>query len=142
MTIEQLCDQAEKDLTLHRDDLLHESLRTPELFHKYNRIFANEKLRLRKFTAEFKTLFLSRWEFYKGKATPEEYQKEQFFKKVMNSDSDKYLDGDKVLTEAKKKIEYQEELVDTISRLLKQINERQWQIRNAIEWAKFQNGVT
>jgi hypothetical protein len=141
MTIEELITASEKDLVINKDDLAHASVITPSIFHKYNRILYQEKLRLKKLESEFKTVFLKRWEFYKGKAEDAEYKKEQFFKKVLNADADKYLDGDLVLIEAKQKYDFQEEKVDCINRIMKQINERQWQIRNAIEFMKFQSGI-
>lgn len=141
MSIEELISQSEQDLTINKDDLAHESVRTPSIFHKYNRILYQEKLRLKKFEAEFKTVFLNRWEFYRGKADEEDYKKEKFFKKVLNSDADKYLDGDAILIDAKQKYDFQEEKVDTISRIMKQITDRQWQIRNALEFLKWTTGI-
>lgn len=140
MTIDDLSEQSKKDLKLERDNLDYESLRTPDIFHKYNRLRGIENLRLKKFTNDFKTLFLKRWEFYSGKAEDEDYNKEAFFKKVMKADKDIYLDGDLILQESKSKIEYQEEIVDMLERILKQINQRDWSIKNAIEFLKFSHG--
>ena len=39
------------------------------------------------------------------------------------------------------KMAYQQEIVDVIDAIMKEINSRQWNIRNAIEWRKFENGV-
>ncbi len=140
MTLEDLHSTAEADLKINRDDLSHASIITPNIFSKYNRILSIERLKLKKATSEFKTSFLNRWEFYRGKAEDSEYTKEQWFKKVLASDVDIYLDGDAVLSELKRKIDYQEEIVDALNRIIKQIGQRDWQIRNAIEFLKFTNG--
>jgi hypothetical protein len=39
------------------------------------------------------------------------------------------------------KLEYQKEKIDYLENVLKSINGRQWNIRGAIEWRKFINGV-
>ena len=39
------------------------------------------------------------------------------------------------------RMSYQQETVDVLDEIMKAINSRQWNIRNAIEWRKFENAV-
>ena len=66
---------------------------------------------------------------------------EPFNLKILKQDLDKYLDGDSDLILVKQKITYQEEKVSYLESVLKSINNRNWEIKNAIEWRKFLNGT-
>jgi len=66
---------------------------------------------------------------------------EPFDLKILKQDLDKYLDGDADLILEKQKITYQEEKVSYLESVLKSINNRNWEIKNAIEWRKFLNGT-
>jgi hypothetical protein len=52
-----------------------------------------------------------------------------------------HVDADTDMIELNLKMAYQQESVDVLDSIMKEINSRQWNIRNAIEWRKFENGV-
>ena len=54
----------------------------------------------------------------------------------------KYLDADEKLSEASLKIEYYVVMINYLDSILKQISNRTYQIKNSIEWHKFQAGFT
>jgi len=62
------------------------------------------------------------------------------FYKVLKSDVYIYLDADKELQEADQKKEYLKQVVNYLERVLREINNRNWNIRNTIEWKKFIHG--
>ena len=62
-------------------------------------------------------------------------------KTTINSLIQQYTDADSDMIDLNLKMAYQQEIVDVIDAIMKEINSRQWNIRNAIEWRKFENGV-
>ena len=58
----------------------------------------------------------------------------------MKQDVDRYLYGDKKIQRLQMKIEYQSQCVFFLDSVLTQIRDRQWQIRNAIEFQKLTLG--
>ena len=51
-----------------------------------------------------------------------------------------YLDADKDLQESGQKEAYLAAVVTYLEKVLREINNRNWNIRNAIEWKKFIHG--
>ena len=82
-----------------------------------------------------------RYEYYSGKADPDVYVKDPFPKKVRDKDAmNKYLDADERLSTISMKIEYYVVMINYIDSILKQISNRTYQIKNSIEFLKFQAG--
>ena len=141
MTLEELQEQADKDLKINESELDLESLKTPQIHNKYLKHYNNFKLLMTRAESDYKILKRVKWEYYTGKASPKVYQEKPFNLKIMKSDLDKYLDSDEDLIKSKQKIEYLETVVNYLDRTLKIVGGRDWQIRNAIEWRKFTSGA-
>ena len=61
-----------------------------------------------------------------------------FPKKIRDKETlQKYLDADESLMNINLKIDYYETMLNYIESILKQISNRTYQIKNAIEWQKF-----
>ena len=128
----------EKDSQIDPDNLHTESLKVPSLHAKYHDMFNNFLLLRKKAEQQRKNIRHERYEYYSGKADPEVYQKNPFGKKIRDKDTmTKYLDADEKLKEVNLKIDYYETLLNYCESILKQINNRTYQIKNAIEWQKF-----
>ena len=128
----------EKDSQIDPDNLHTESLKVPSLHAKYHDMFNNFLLLRKKAEQQRKNIRHERYEYYSGKADPEVYQKNPFGKKIRDKDTmTKYLDADDKLKEINLKIDYYETLLNYCESILKQINNRTYQIKNAIEWQKF-----
>lgn len=140
MTLTELQDQIGVDLKINPTELVFESVRTPEVFHKYNKLYMTEKLALKKLIREYDAAYLTQWEYYRKKAGPVVYEKKPLLKKIMDTDVKLYLTGDPVLQEFQLKIDLKEELVEFLKRTIDQISGRQWQIRNSIEYLKYLGG--
>jgi hypothetical protein len=97
-------------------------------------------LQLRKAKDDYKILHRQKWEYYTGKATPEVYQEHPFDLKVLKVDVGIYLDADKELQQLGQKEAYLETTVNYLEKVLREITNRNWTIRNAIEWKKFLHG--
>ena len=68
-------------------------------------------------------------------------EKNLFDYKVLKADLDKYFDADPDLIRCTAKIEYYQIMLDYLESILKVIQNRTYQIKNAIEWQRFTNGL-
>lgn len=73
--------------------------------------------------------------------TPEVYRDNPFDHKILKADLHIYLDSDKEMVEMKQLIEYYEMCVSTCESIMKNVSDRQWNIKNAIAWRKFVDGA-
>ena len=138
MNHETLQSMWEKDSQIDADNLHTESLKVPALHAKYHDVFNNFLLLRKKAEQQRKNIRHERYEYYSGKSDPEVYEKNPFGKKIRDKDTmTKYLDADEKLKEINLKIDYYETLLNYIESILKQIGNRTYQIKNAIEWQKF-----
>ena len=141
MTLEELQELAERDLKINETELDLESLKTPQLHNKYLKHLNNFKLLLTRAESEFWSIKREKWEYYTGKSSPEVYKQKPFNLKILRSDVDKYLESDEDMIKAKQKIKYLETVVDYLDRTIKQITNRTFTIKNAIDWRKFTSGA-
>ena len=89
---------------------------------------------------KFKISKKEKWQYYTGKADPEIYIDKPFDYKVLRQDVDKYMDADPDLIKISSKIEYFQVMINYLDSILKTINNRTYQIKNAVEWQKFIRG--
>ena len=141
MTLEELQSQADKDLVIDDTELDTESLKTPILHNKYLQYYNKFNLLLKKSQWEERTLQREKWEYYTGKSDPEVYKEKPFDLKILRQDVDKYIDSDIELQKAKQKVDYLNTIVDYLDRTIRQISNRTFTIKNAIEWKKFTSGA-
>ena len=138
ITLESLQEMWVKDATIDRDNLHDESLNIPSLHAKYFELYNTVFLLRKKAEQQRKNIRHERYEYYSGKADPEVYIENPFGKKIRDKDTmTKYLDADDKLKQISLKIDYYETLLNYCESILKQISNRTYQIKNAIEWQKF-----
>ena len=132
-----------EDMPIDDTELDVESMTIPQLHGKYLNFYLDEKLVLQKLNSDYYRLKKTKWEYYTGKLDQdqlEEYGWEPFQFKILKQDIDLYMDSDEDLQKLSNKVAYQKEKINYLDSILKSINNRQWNIRNAIEWRKFING--
>ena len=96
---------------------------------------------MKKAQQQRKNIRHERYEYFSGKADPEIYIKDPFPKKIRDKDTmQKYLDADEKLSSTSLKIEYYETMLNYLESILKQVSNRTYQIKNAVEVMKFQAG--
>ena len=61
--------------------------------------------------------------------------------KVVYNDLQMYIQSDEEILEIQGKISYYESIVKYIDGVIKSIDNRGWDIKNAIEWKKFEAGM-
>ena len=140
MNIDELYNEIERDLKIDDTELDLESIRTPQLHNKYLKLYATHSLQLKRLQDEYKVLYKEKWEYYTGKASPETYREKPFDIKVLRADVGIYIDSDIDLQQLSQKVSYIKQITDYLERILREINNRNWNIRNTIEWKKFLHG--
>ena len=143
MNFEDLKRHTERDMKVDDTQLDLESLKIPQLHNKYLNFLQEERFNLKKMGFDFSSLRRSKWEYYTGKISEEDLEEkgwEPLNLKILKSDIDMYLDSDNDMILMKQKITYQEEKVFYLESIIKEISQRNWEIRNAIEWRKFVSG--
>ena len=141
MTFEELQQLAEKDLKINDTELDLESLKTPQLHNKYMKHLTKFKLLLTRAEDDLRTIRLFKWEYYTGKSDPQVYQQKPFNLKILKQDVDKYIEADEEIQKATQKVKYLETVVDFLDRTIRQISNRTFTIKNAIDWRKFTSGA-
>ena len=140
MNIDELYIEVERDIKIDDTELDLESIRTPQLHNKYLKLFTKHSLQYKKLQDDFKVLYRVKWEYYTGKASPKVYEENPFELKVLKADIGIYMEADKDLQQLGQRMAYAKQIVEYLERILREINNRNWTIRNTIEWKKFLHG--
>lgn len=144
MNIDTLREMVKEDILIDETNLNSESLRTPQLHNKYLVMFENAKLQLEKLEFEEKTLRRDKWLYYTGKMGDEDLEVrswEPFEYNILKTDVPMFLDADSEMQQLRAKISLQTSIVSYLEQVLKIITGRQWNIKAAIEWIKFTQGI-
>ena len=135
----------QQDSSVDDINLDKESLNVPNLHAKYVTILSTAKLNLQKERSDYYKLRRYKWRYYRGELSQAELVElgwDQYLgAKPLKNEMDEQLEGDFDLIKKKDRIVYWETVVDFLERVLRSINSRGWDIKNAIEWHKFTNGV-
>ena len=142
MTLDELKLQVSQDLRVDDEHLDTESLKNQEIKAKYLEHKSKFELLLFKAKGDYKRLYREKWEYYGGKADAKVYASKPFDLKVLKTDLSVYITADEEIIDAENKIGYLETVVDYIKGVIKSVDNRGWDIKNAIEWKKFEAGAS
>ena len=142
MNLDELKLQVSQDLRVDDEHLDTESLKNQEIKAKYLDHKSKFELLLFKAKGDYKRLYREKWEYYGGKADAKIYASKPFGLKVLKTDLGVYISADEEIIDAENKIGYLETVVDYIKGVIKSVDNRGWDIKNAIEWKKFEAGLT
>ena len=141
MNLEQIQEMWEKDSHIDPDNLHDESLKIPQLHAKYYTVYNTITLLKEKARETHSRVKLERYNYYTGKAPAEVYEEEPFPYKVRDKDAlQRHLEADEKLTKLDIKIKYYDVMLKFLEDIIKTISNRTFQIKNAIEWHRFQAG--
>ena len=138
--IEELWSKDAEKFFDHRDlpELLaNDSMETPRLHAKYLQLYNEFKLMLSDAETKGKKLYREKWEYYSGKAPAKVYAEKPFDLKLLKTDVHIYLDADDELGKNRQKVSYLETCINSIDRILKEIHNRGFAIKNTIEIVKY-----
>ena len=143
MNLSEIQDQVKRDLKINDLELDIESLRIPSLHIKYLQFLTENSLKLKKANGELAVLKRNKWIYYTGKASEDVYkEKGDFPLKLKTKDEERtFIEADEDIQKKTTEVEYYETVVDYLQEIVKQIGQRNFQIKNAIEWRKFEAGI-
>ena len=141
MKIEEIKEMLEWDKSIDYTQLDTASLKIPEQAVKYQQLSHDEAVTLRYLEREYNIMKLNRWMYYMGKASDEEYEKEPFDHKVLKSDVNLFLEADKKLNELQDRIILQTEKLKLVVEAGKIMQNKSFNIKNALEHQKFLGGA-
>ena len=141
MNLEQIQDMWEKDSKIDPDNLHDESLKVPQLHSKYYTLYNTITLLRERAREQYSKVRLERYNYYTGKAPAEVYVEEPFPYKVREKDAIRsHLEADDKMNKIDMKIKYYDIMLKFLEEIIRNISGRTYQIKNAIEWNKFQAG--
>jgi len=142
ISIEKIQEMWEKDAKIDPDNLHTESLNIPVLHAKYFHLYNTIVLLRKKAEQQKKNIHHERYEYFSGKADPEVYVENPFPKKIRDKETmQKYLDADDKLSSINMKICYYDTILYYLESILKVIQNRTYQIKNSIEFLRFNAGL-
>ena len=141
MNLEQIQEMWERDSKIDPDNLHDESLKIPQLHSKYYTLYNTITLLREKARESYAKVKLERYNYYTGKATAEVYAEEPFPYKVREKDAiQRHLEADDKMNKVDMKIKYYDIMLKFLEEVIRAVSNRTYQIKNAIEWNKFQAG--
>ena len=142
MNLDELKIIAEKDLPVTNDEHIdQESYKNQVIKQKWLDFKSDFELMLIKARTDHQQLYREKWEYYGGKADAKVYAAIPFDIKVMKTDLQMYVQSDEDILRLQNKIGYYETCVDYCKGVIKSIDNRGWDIRNATDWKKFEAGM-
>jgi len=143
MDIDEINKLWAQDCKVDETNLSRESSRIPELHNKYYNLYYREALKIRKLKSDLTELEKVKTEYYNGSMDELELRDrgwKPFALKVLRNDLDRYIQSDKDIIELSLKISLHEERGKYLENIVRQINNRNFIIKNMIDWVKFQAG--
>ena len=132
----------EQDSKIDPDNLHTESLNIPILHSKYFEIYNTIILLKKKAEQQKKNIRHQRYEYFTGKADPDVYLENPFPKKIRDKETlQGYLDSDEKLSQSSLKVDYYDVMLSYLQDIMKMIHQRNYQIKNAIDFQKFASGL-
>jgi hypothetical protein len=144
VNIDDLMEMWSTDSKVDETEPSRELAKISSLHAKYLRILTHHNLVSKKLQSDYTIRKKIKWEYYNGDLNnPEDletYKLQPLLKKIMRQDIPIYLDSDPDLNNLLMKKVLHQEIVDFCSSVLKEINNRTWQLRSFIEWEKYTSG--
>lgn len=144
MKIDDIMTQWREDHPIDETELGRESARVPVLHSKYLELLTAEKYNLARIKAEQRKIKRMLLEYYSGDLNDpdslEEINREPWGKKVLKNEIDVYIDSDTQMIEQNLKVVMQEEKVNYLESIVRQLNNRGYLVKQMIDWVKFTHG--
>jgi hypothetical protein len=144
LKLEEIQEFWNADREIDITELANESVRIPQIHDKYLKIYIDERIRLKGLQFELTKLVRLKTDYYAGKLTEEELEKlgwEQFLHRLLKNEISTYIEADEDIIKLKKNIVLLEEKIHYLDSIIKMISNRGFQIKSAIDWIKYKNGI-
>ena len=145
MKLSELQDAWAQDSRIDETNLGREATKTPQLHAKYINLMGSARLNLRKAESEYLNLRRKKYKYYRGEMTRDDLDAEGWSQfqgnKPLKNEMDEILQTDEDLILLQDKIEYFKTVLNQLEQIVRSINSRTWDVKNAIEWHRFTNGM-
>lgn len=145
MTLNELLNEYETDMNINQNKLDYESLNTPRLHAKYLRFLMEARSLKVLMDNSYNELRAIRFKYYRGELAKDVLEEKNWVQyqgvKPLKNEMDEILKGCPILLKEKQKIDMVNEKIFALEEMIKQIRARDWNIRNSIEFKKFQAGA-
>jgi hypothetical protein len=132
-----------KDSVIDETEPSREIIRVPVLHSKYLNIMSKHKIAGKKAFFDYSRMRKLKWEYYTGKMSEEELKELGWepFRYTLKSDISTYLEADNDLIRLLEKKVYHEEVVSVCEAILKELNNRTWELREHMQHERFIQGA-
>ena len=122
-------------------DLAQVALDIPFIHNKYLNHYTDISQIKTSLEFEIRKLVKEKREYYGGEADAKIYAEKPFGNSIKTSEKMKvYLESDDEIINLEAKIKFLDQMLYWIDQVMKQISNRGFQVKSAIEWEKFING--
>ena len=141
--LDELLNMWAKDSVIDRTEPGKELINIPQLHSKYLNILSRHRLLAKEAEFKYNKMKKVKWEYYTGKLDDEQLEQYgwQPFPFVLKSEITTYFESDEDLNKLIAQKMLHEEIVDVCQSILKELNNRAWELRSFIDWEKFIQGV-
>ena len=145
MKLEEIQELWNRDREIDITELATESIRIPQIHDKYLKIYVDEKIKLRKLQLNLTKISKMKSDYYSGRMSQEELDRlewQPFLVKVLKGEVNSYVESDDDIIKLKETIALMEEKINYIDSVIRMINNRGFQIKSAIDWIKYKDGIS
>jgi len=143
LKLEDIQELWHRDSEIDYTELGTESIRIPQIHDKYLKIFTDERIRLKGIEFELSKMVRTKTEYYSGKMSQEELEQhgwEQYLGRLLKNEIVKYIESDNDVIKLKQQLVVLQEKINYLDSVIRMINNRGFQIKNALDWLKFSHG--
>lgn len=146
MDLQTILGEWEQDCVINDMKLDDASRESPKLHAKYLALLSNYKLMLKRAEFKQKDLLKDKWLYYNGKMDQDTLKEKGWNPdpfdglKILKGEMEYYYESDPEIQKSEEKIQYYKTVIDTLQEIVDNVKWRHQNIKNIIEWKKFQSG--
>lgn len=142
-TLDQILDLWKKHSEIDITEPSKEILNIPKIHNTFLSIMTRHRIAAKKAMFDYSKMKRTKWEYYTGKLSEEELTELGWepFRYTLKSDITTYLDSDKDLIKLLEKKAYYDECISLCESILKELNNRTWQLREHMTHERFIQGA-
>ena len=144
MKLEEIQELWNRDRDIDISNLAVESVRIPQVHDKYLKIYIDERIKLKGLEFDLAKITRLKTNYYAGTMSQEELDElgwQPFLVKVIKGERQAYLDSDDDIIKLKKNMVIVQEKINYVDSIIKMISNRGFQIKSAIDWIKYKDGI-
>ena len=145
MKLEEIQELWNRDRDIDISNLAVESVRIPQVHDKYLKIYIDERIKLKGLEFDLAKITRLKTNYYAGTMSQEELDElgwQPFLVKVIKGERQAYLDSDDDIIKLKKNMVIVQEKINYVDSIIKMISNRGFQIKSAIDWIKYKDGIS